>query len=555
MGIFLSFEKIIMTKKRILMCAESSHLGSGFGNYTKNVLQYLYNTQKYEIAELSCYRDTDVPKTESWRVYPVAVKPNHPLYKEYTSNEANQFGQWRFELALLDFKPNIVFDIRDFWNFTYQETSPFRNFYHWVIAPTYDSAPPKLETINSFYNADTLCFHTEWAKDNLLNDYRYLGSNIGPVVNDAIDHNIFKPCENKKQHRAKYGISDDIVIIGSVMRNQKRKLIPDIIKQFAELSRSKKDKHLVLYLHTSYPDGLAWDLPTILLEHNIADKVLLTYKCTKCQKFFPSIFKGVKTVCQHCLNNSATICGIKNSLEMSQLSEIYNLFDIYIQYAICEGFGIPPIEAAACGVPVISVNYQAMAEVGNKIGAELINVIRIFREQETNADRSYPNNTELYDVLHKYISLDKSKLIEMGIKCREKCLQSYSWEATAQKFEKLFDSIDINKKMNWSCSRRNINTEINIKSQSNYRDMIYEIIDKVIQEPFLKNTNFIEELIKHCNDGYIQHGSKSLTFNIKSCISILETYMRNKMSLETLRTNESLILAERVKDFIDYSKQ
>ena len=537
------------------MCAESSHLGSGFGNYTKNVLSYLYHTGKYEIAELSCYRDTDVPKTEPWKIYPVAVKSNHPLYKEYTSNQANQFGQWRFELALLDFKPNIVLDIRDFWNFTYQETSPLRNFYHWIIAPTYDSAPPKIETINSFYNADTLCFHTDWAKNNLVNNYNYSGNNIGPVVNDAISHKVFQPVKNKKIHREKYGISDDVFIIGSVMRNQKRKLIPDIIKVFSNILSTNSNKNLVLYLHTSYPDGLAWDLPSLLLEYNMANKVLLSYKCLNCHKFFPSLFKGVKTVCKHCLENSATICSLRNSIEEPELHDIYNIFDIYIQYAICEGFGIPPLEAAACEIPVISVDYQAMSEVGKNIGATLVPVITTFREQETNADRSYPDNNALINILQKYISLEKTDLINIGKKCREKCLESYCWSKTARKFEELFDGIDIDSKMSWSCPTRNVNTNFSVKSNSNYREVIYEIIDNIIHEPFLKNTNFIEELIKSCNEGYVQHGASSTAFNMQSCIGILETYMRNKVSLETLRKNQSLLLVDKVRDFMEYGKK
>ena len=39
-------------KKRILMIAESHNLSSGFGRYTIEILQRLYDSNKYEIAEL-----------------------------------------------------------------------------------------------------------------------------------------------------------------------------------------------------------------------------------------------------------------------------------------------------------------------------------------------------------------------------------------------------------------------------------------------------------------------------------------------------------------------
>lgn len=543
-------------KKRILMCAESSHIGSGFGNYTKNILQRLHDTGKYELAELSCYRDESIPKTEPWTVYPAAVKSNHPLYAQYSSNDANQFGQWLFEFVCIDFKPHIVFDIRDFWNFTYQETSCLRSFYHWMIAPTYDSAPQTIETINSFYNADTLCFHTNWAKNNLINSFNYNGKNIGPVVNDALDHDIFKPIEySKSHHKQKHNINSDTFIIGSVMRNQKRKLIPDLLETFAKIVSLYDNKNILLYLHTSYPDGLAWDIPSLLLEYNIAHRVLLSYICTKCKHFFPNLFAGTKTICPNCRNMSAVISSVRNSIDESQLNKVYNLFDIYVQYAICEGFGIPPIEAASCGVPVITINSEAMAEIGNNIGADLISVKRKFREQETNAIRSYPDNDELLSIIKKYIDMSLSELNKIGKETRRLCVDNYSWDKTAKIFETVFDSIDISLTLPWDSNKRETNPGYHISGSSNHRDNIYEIIDNIINEPFLKNTNFIEELIKSANQGYVQQGQKSYPFSIKNYVKILESYMNNKSSLEKLRTESIDILSSDIKNILKYSKQ
>lgn len=543
-----------MTKKRILMCAESSHIGSGFGNYTKQILSRLHNTGKYEIAELACYRTLTTPKTEPWKVYPVAVNNKHPLYEEYISNDANQFGQWRFDLALLDFKPNIVFDIRDFWNFTYQETSPLRSFYHWLIAPTYDSSPQKIDTINLFYNTDTLGFHTEWAKNDLVHRLNYKGNNLGPIFSDAVDHNIFKPIQySKKHHKIKYGISPDLFVIGSVMRNQKRKLIPDLLATFAKLHA--KNDNVVLYLHTSYPDGLCWDLPALLLEHNIAHRVLLTYTCLKCKKHFPSVFKGARTVCGGCGNLSALITSVRNPIEDNNLCEIYNLFDTYVQYAICEGFGIPPVEAAACGVPVITIDSGAMAEIGTNIGAELVSVERTFREQETNADRIYPNNNELLNILQKYVDMPIDELNNIGKASRNKCLSKYNWDYTSKVFEDVFDSVDISKKNDWSCAKRNINTSYIAQNTMNHRQLIYDIIDNIICEPFLKQTNFIEELIKNASDGYVQNGNQSVPFDKSSYTKILEMYLKNKISIETIRTQPNITLPDKLNDFFEYGKQ
>ena len=56
----------------------------------------------------------------------------------------------------------------------------------------------------------------------------------------------------------------------------------------------------------------------------------------------------------------STLSNVKNGVSYEDLSSIVNLFDLYTQYANCEGFGLPYVEAAACGVPVCGTDYSAM---------------------------------------------------------------------------------------------------------------------------------------------------------------------------------------------------
>ena len=552
-GVFI----ITMSKEklRILMCAESSHIKSGFGNYTKEILSRLHATGKYQIAELSCYRTPETPKIEPWKIYPVGVATNDPLFAEYSSNDANPFGQWRFEFALLDFKPHVVFDIRDFWNYIFQGTSPLRPYYHWLIVPTYDSTPQKIESVNVFYNADTLCFHTHWAKENLITHYNYHGKNIGPIMNDAVDSSVFKPIDHSKRfHKHKYNIPQDAFVIGSVMRNQKRKLIPDICKIFAKILKKNPQKNIFLYLHTSYPDGQCWDIPALLLEHNIANNVIFTYKCHSCSKCFNSTFKGSRIVCQGCMNPNVQMASVSNGTTDAELNEIYNLFDIYLQYAICEGFGIPPAEAASAGIPVVTVNHEAMGEVGGKVGANMVDIKTLFREQETNADRCLPNHDICLDVLQNMIDMPISELVTLGRKTRKLLMSNYSWDATAKKYEEVFDNIDISQKLDWNGPKRSYDPHFTLNGQLGNRQFIYSLIDNIIQDPKLKSTNFIEELIKSLDDGAVQNGQKVFPFTKQSAIKILEAYVNNLSALETLRTTPSP-LPEKLKSFIEYSKK
>ena len=58
---------------------------------------------------------------------------------------------------------------------------------------------------------------------------------------------------------------------------------------------------------------------------------------------------------------------VNSGLSTKELVEIMNMFDIYVQYAICEGFGMPQVEAAACGIPIASVDYSAMNDIVHKL--------------------------------------------------------------------------------------------------------------------------------------------------------------------------------------------
>ena len=56
------------------------------------------------------------------------------------------------------------------------------------------------------------------------------------------------------------GINPEWKVIGTVMRNQRRKLFPELFEAFGKYLKKTQDKNTYLYCHTSYPDN-GWDLP------------------------------------------------------------------------------------------------------------------------------------------------------------------------------------------------------------------------------------------------------------------------------------------------------
>src|SRR4029077_1030984 len=51
------------------------------------------------------------------------------------------------------------------------------------------------------------------------------------------------------------------------------------------------------------------------------------------------------------------------AIDQKQMAIIYNAFDVLLQPSLNEGFGIPLIEAQACGTPVITTDGTSMSEL------------------------------------------------------------------------------------------------------------------------------------------------------------------------------------------------
>jgi glycosyltransferase involved in cell wall biosynthesis len=544
-----------MGKKRIFMCAESSHVDSGFGNYTRNILSRLYATGKYEIAELSAYRSPEMKNKFPWKTYPVVPpQSDKELLQTYSSKPQHAFGAWAFETAVQDFKPDIVFDVRDYWMLNFPENSPYRPFFHWMIAPTIDSDPQKKEWLQTFSNADTVSGHTQWGVEYLKSTK--IPMNLVEPVNDAVNTDIFRVSSQPKDTiKSQLGLNPNDFIIGSVMRNQKRKLIPNLIKIIKNVAKTVPNAKL--YLHTSYPDMNGWDLPSLLIEHDAENLVYFSYKCANCGKYFSGTYAEPPVACPHCKKNSAGFCSVANGLSEPELANIFNAFDVYIQYAICEGFGIPPVEAAACGVPVVTIDHGAMAEIGRGIGADIVPLSCSFRELETGADRVYPDDKKCCDILiDKYKEISKMSFInrmKLAESVREKSIKKYDWDKTAKTFEDIFDNIKLTGLQGkWETAEIVPRPDIKVPPLGSNRRVVQFIVKNIIKNPYMISTAAIQQLIRNLDLGYQQDGTKLAPFDFQQAMKILEDNMNNQTLWESVRSGRTP-LPESLNYIVNYS--
>jgi glycosyltransferase involved in cell wall biosynthesis len=435
-----------MNKKRVLLVSEAHYLNSGFGTYGKEILTRLAATNKYELAEFAAYGKYSAVQDTPWLFYANMPEESDPeqAKQTYNSQPTFQFGAWRFERVCLDFRPDIVLSYRDPWMDMFIRQSPFRRLFHWVWMPTVDSTPQKQEWIEAFSECDALFTYSEFGTEVLRRQGKGTVNVIG-CASPGIDPKVYTPIYNKEVHRKRFGIRPDAFIVGTVMRNQRRKLFFELMHSF-RLFLDKAPPEIAaksyLYLHTSYPEKAGWHIPDGILQNKLAGKVLSTYVCRNCKKFFATYFNDAMAKCKHCGALSAVCPTVGFGLSIPDLVQVYNLFDLYAQYAICEGFGMPQVEAAACGVPVAATDYSAMSDVVRHTKGYPIRISKTFREIETNANRVYPDNEHMADVMLEFFSLTKEERASKCFDARKGAVSRYNWNDTAKEWEKYIDSYE-----------------------------------------------------------------------------------------------------------------
>lgn len=434
-----------MRKKRILFCSEATFLNTGYATYTREILNYLHSTDKYELAEMAAYAEENDRRGLSvpWKFYGVMPNANasEDQKKQYASSTVNQFGGYAFEKVCLQFQPDIVCDIRDFWMLEFAERSPFRPFFKWCIMPTVDAAPQARQWIATYESADACLTYSDWAGEVLKNQSGGKINYIGSSPPSA--HPAYSPIENKLALKTEFNIDADTRIIGTVMRNQRRKLYPDLFaafKKFLETVENKKQYRL--YCHTSYPD-LGWNIPELLQEYGLSSYVLFTYVCNDTKKPFASLFKGAIIQSPFSGKFTATLANVKNGLSYEDLAKVINTFDLYVQYANCEGFGLPQVEAAACGVPVAGTDYSAMESVLRQLEGMPIKPKALYKELETGCMRAVPDNDLAAKIFSDFFKKTAQQRKEMGNRCRENFLKHFQWDKSGRQWENYFDSVDI----------------------------------------------------------------------------------------------------------------
>jgi glycosyltransferase involved in cell wall biosynthesis len=147
------------------------------------------------------------------------------------------------------------------------------------------------------------------------------------VIPEGVDSEFFTPLPDRDQLRRRRGLEPErrwLLYVGS---EQGRKNFPTLVRSFAELRASRPDLGLVKVgqpeVASERERGLALARDLGVLEH--------------------IRFMG------HAGD--------------ADLRDYYNLADVFVFPSLSEGFGLPPLEAMACGTPVVCADSWSLPEV------------------------------------------------------------------------------------------------------------------------------------------------------------------------------------------------
>jgi len=513
-----------MRKKKILFCSEATFLNTGYATYTREIMSYLNSTNKYELAELGCYASPEDKRSLSipWKFYPGAISSEATKEEKehFASKFSHQFGEYKFPAVCLDFKPDIVCDIRDFWMLEFVERSAYRKYFKWCLMPTVDAEPQALNWIETYLSADACLSYSDWAGELLKKQTNNKINYIGSAPPSA--HQAYCSIKDKESCRMNLNFpSGKFKVIGTVMRNQRRKLYPDLFATFRMLlDKANNPNEYLLYCHTSYPD-MGWDIPSLLQEYSLSSKVLFTYICKKTNKPFASFFSGPTTISPFTNSLDATLCSVHDGLSYDDLSSVMQTFDLYVQYANSEGFGLPQVEAAAGGVPVASINYSAMQTVIEKLEAISLKPRAFYKEMETGCMRAVPDNEYASDQMLEFLSLPEQVRNSIGFNIKQNFLKHFQWDKSGSMWEKCFDSFEILEEEQTWLSPLKIFQPAPKPDFSRFRDLrdiVKFLIQEVLCKPELTYSFLSKRLTKDIMYGFTTSASSGIYANDSSMV-------------------------------------
>jgi len=307
---------------------------SGVEEYLINLLPYMFELGKDIKFKLFYNSWQKAPLSKDWLELPnVEVSefriPNRPLSflaKHFNWPQIDRmiggcdvFFSPHFLIVGLSKKCRHIITFHDL-SFEY-----FPEFFSWDKRFWHFSVDPRARA----KKADKIIAVSESTGDDLIDLYGISGKRVKVIYSGVGDE--FKPIKKNSQKcdeiKKKYNLPDKFILYLGTL--EPRKNVVGLIRAFELLKSNKSDAYQNMKLVLAGSNGWLYDE---------------IFKTARSSAFFKDIF-------------------FTGFIEPQDKVYLYNLAELFVFPSFFEGFGFPPLEAMACGVPVITSNNSSLPEI------------------------------------------------------------------------------------------------------------------------------------------------------------------------------------------------
>lgn len=349
-----------MTQLRLLYSSNAVWANSGYGVQGRSLLPRLANLPQFNdrqsIAQFAWYGlQGGVHNVDGFTIYPQASDP---------------YGNDVIGAHARDHGANVVVTLIDAWVLRNVGKSVAPALFCPYLPIDHDPVPQLV--LDSIADAHLPLTYSKWGhamltKAGVANHY----------IPHGVEPSVYRVLANREEiAKFKRGLTGNqdgghlTVMVAANKGYPDRKGFQQQLRAWAEFAKRKA--HAWLYLHTeptTVYGGL--DMGALLRDLGIADRVV-----------FPDRYQNA----------------IKG-LPPQYLAMVYNAADVYMGAGMSEGFGIPLVEAQACGTPVITTDFSAMPELV-RWGKAVTPLDRWWTPM--NAWQVIPNWQGIHDALEEY---------------------------------------------------------------------------------------------------------------------------------------------------------
>ena len=224
---------------------------------------------------------------------------------------------------------------------------------------------------------------------------------LGPTIPHAVDTSVFRPAASACRVVLRRRFQADDFVVGAVGVNSMRKRFDRLLEGFSSFARKNARARLLIKTDLASKEG-GFDLPMLINRLELGNRVSL----------------------------------VQGEQSNARMADLYRSMDVLAHVAEWEGFGIPAIEAMACGVPVVTHFTQGPWEIVPYPDL-IVPGGRVVREGETVL--RWVDTSCLAGVFER-VAADPGLCRELGAQGREEVERRFSIDVVAREWRSVLSA-------------------------------------------------------------------------------------------------------------------